>query len=214
MLDKWRLFSLTQTPQLSSSMVHSFLSLRWMHHKYESYMKVPHLGMDSCQAHAMATHTHKCMHMCIRMVTPMNHVMHLEFWICRFKVISMAARKYVTTETRVEAQNWFTFWCFLFFSSPSLSICENGGGVSLTGVCFEQAVCAPEVLRVFYHRDLSHANDDGIRAHLWGRRSVAAIGNVVERRGRVVVIADHRWWSWQRESERRNGGVQYVYQHL
>lgn len=35
----------------------------------------------------------------------------------------------------------------------------------LTCVSLEQAVGAPEVLRVFYHRDLRHANDDSVRAH-------------------------------------------------
>lgn len=65
----------------------------------------------------------------------------------------------------------------------------------LTRVSLEQAVCASEVLRVFDHWDLGHADDYCVRAHLRGRRSVAAIGDVVKRRGRVIVIADHRRWS-------------------
>lgn len=61
----------------------------------------------------------------------------------------------------------------------------------LTGVGFQKAVCAPEVLRVFNHGDLGHADDHRIRAHLRGRRGVAAIGDVVERGSRVIIVADH-----------------------
>lgn len=61
----------------------------------------------------------------------------------------------------------------------------------LTRVSFQEAVCAPEVLRVLDHGDLSHADDHGIGAHLRGGRRVAAIGDVVKRRGRVVIVADH-----------------------
>lgn len=61
----------------------------------------------------------------------------------------------------------------------------------LTRVSFQEAICAPEVLRVFNHRDLCHADDYCIRAHLRGRWSVAAIGHVVKRRGGVIIIADH-----------------------
>lgn len=62
----------------------------------------------------------------------------------------------------------------------------------LTRVSFQKAVCAPEVLRVFNHGDLGHANDHRIRAHLRGRWGVAAVGDVVKRRGGVVIVADHR----------------------
>lgn len=76
----------------------------------------------------------------------------------------------------------------------------NGGwrqtGSVLTRVSFQKAVCASEVLRVLDHGDLGHADDHGIRAHLRGGRRVAAVGDVVKRRGRVVVVADHRGRSW------------------
>lgn len=62
----------------------------------------------------------------------------------------------------------------------------------LTRVGFKKTVCAPEVLRVFNHGDLGHADDHRIRTHLRGRRGVAAVGDVVERRGGVVIVADHR----------------------
>lgn len=66
----------------------------------------------------------------------------------------------------------------------------------LTSVSLQQAVGAPKILRVFYHRDLGHANDDSIRTHFWGRGSVAAIGDMMKRRSWVVIIADHWRRSW------------------
>lgn len=78
--------------------------------------------------------------------------------------------------------------------------CASGGwgqtGSVLTRVGFQKAVCAPEVLRVLDHGDLGHADDHGIGAHLRGGWRVAAVGDVVKRRGGVVVIADHRGRSW------------------
>lgn len=69
-------------------------------------------------------------------------------------------------------------------------------GCVLTRVGFQKAVGAPEVLRVLDHGDLGHANDHGIGAHLRGGRRVAAVGDVVKRRGRIVVVADHGGRSW------------------
>lgn len=61
----------------------------------------------------------------------------------------------------------------------------------LTRVGFQEAVGAPEVLRVLYHGDLGHADDHGIWAHFGGGRGVAAVGDVVDGGARVVIIADH-----------------------
>ena len=61
----------------------------------------------------------------------------------------------------------------------------------LTSVVLQQAVCAAEVLRVLYDGDLGHADDDGVGAHLRGRRRVAAVRHVVERRGGVIIITEH-----------------------
>lgn len=67
-----------------------------------------------------------------------------------------------------------------------------GLGMLLTGVCLEQAVGAPEVLRVLDDGDLRHADDYGVGAHLRGGWRVTAVGDVVEGRSRVVVVADDR----------------------
>lgn len=69
-------------------------------------------------------------------------------------------------------------------------------GDLLTGVCFEQAVCAPEVLWILNDGDLGHTDDDRVGTHLWGGRGVATVGDMVKRGGRVIVVTDHWRWSW------------------
>lgn len=60
----------------------------------------------------------------------------------------------------------------------------------LTGIRFEQTAGAAEVLRVLYDGNLGHANDDGVRVHVRGRGCVRAVGHMMKRAGRVIVITD------------------------
>lgn len=60
----------------------------------------------------------------------------------------------------------------------------------LTRVCLKNAASVAEVLRVLDDWDLCHSDDDGVGAHLRGRRGVVAVGDVVERTGRVIIVTD------------------------
>lgn len=60
----------------------------------------------------------------------------------------------------------------------------------LTGIRFEQTAGAAEVLRVLYDGNLGHANDDGVRVHVRGRGCVRAVGHMMKRARRVIVITD------------------------